>query len=130
MEKLFGTVCVQYHWFALLYLIPMNFSFDFLPFRLFLKMQYMKMHTPIGHLTFLQDKSTLLHMLSLLDKEQITSKLLLVCTNLSGNPILQHMVESMASLAKYGATADEVLAYMLKQKHIFSPYEIAYLQAC
>jgi hypothetical protein len=48
------------------------------------------------------------------------------------------MVESMASLAKYGASANEVLAYLLvnyknkikEQKHVFTPYEIAYLQAC
>ncbi|KAL0480956.1 type II secretion system protein F [Acrasis kona] len=124
---------VQYHWLALIYLIPSSIltqSQYYLPFRSFLKYNYIKMHTPIGNLSFLQDKSTLLHTLSLLDKEQITSKLLLVSSNLSGNVVLQHMVESMASLAKYGATADEVLAYMLKQKHVFSPYEIAYLQAC
>lgn len=121
---------VQYHWLALLYLIPSSLNTQYLNFRSFLKLQYIKYHTPLGHLRFLQDKATLLHTLSLLDKEQITSKLLLVCTNLSGNPVLQHMVESMASLAKYGASADEVLAYLLKQKHVFSPYEIAYLQAC
>ncbi|KAL9647378.1 hypothetical protein ABK040_011742 [Willaertia magna] len=122
--------CVQYHWLALFYIIPSTISMEYLPFRTFLKYQYMKMHTPLGNLQFLQDKSTLLHMLSLLDKEQITSKLLLVCSNISTNPVLQHMVEGMASLTKYGASADEVFAYMLKQKHIFSPYEIAYLQAC
>jgi len=121
---------VQYHWLALIYIIPSTMSSEYLPFKSFLKWQYIKMHTPIGNLGFLQDKATLLHTLSLLDKEQITSKLLLVCSNISSNPVLQHMVESMASLAKYGAGADEVLAYMLKQKHIFSPYEIAYLQAC
>jgi type II secretory pathway component PulF len=127
------THSVQYHWLALLYLIPSSILSQtqyYLPFRSFLKWQYVKMHTPIGHLKFLQAKATLLHALSLLDKEQMTSKLLLVSTNLNGNVVLQHMVESMASLAKYGATADEVLAYMLKQKHVFSPYEIAYLQAC
>ncbi|KAF0981453.1 hypothetical protein FDP41_012110 [Naegleria fowleri] len=121
---------VQYHWLALLYIIPSTMSSEYLPFKSFLKWQYIKMHTPLGNLKFLQDKATLLHTLSLLDKEQITSKLLIVCSNISSNPILQHMVESMASLAKYGAGADDVLAYMLKQKHIFSPYEIAYLQAC
>ena len=121
---------VQYHWFALLYLIPASLSTEYLPFKSYLKLQYMKLHTPLGHLRFLEDKATLLHTLSLLDKEQINSKLLLVCTNLSGNPVLQHMMEGMAALAKYGASADEVLAYMLKQKHVFSPYEIAYLQAC
>lgn len=123
---------VQYHWLALLYLIPstISTSSQYLPFRTFLKMEYMKLHTPIGHLRLLQDKATLLYTLSLLDKEQITSKLLLVCTNLSGNVIFQHMIESMAALAKYGATADEVLSYLLKQKHVFSPYEVAYLQAC
>ncbi|KAG2373096.1 hypothetical protein C9374_012828 [Naegleria lovaniensis] len=121
---------VQYHWLALLYIIPSTMSSEYLPFKSFLRWQYIKMHTPLGNLKFLQDKATLLHTLSLLDKEQITSKLLIVCSNISSNPILQHMVESMASLAKYGAGADDVLAYMLKQKHIFSPYEIAYLQAC
>jgi type II secretory pathway component PulF len=123
---------VQYHWLALFYLIPslvIN-SKQYLPFRTFLRLEYMKLHTPIGHLRFLQDKATLLYTLSLLDKEHITSKLLLVSTNLNGNVILQHMIESMAALAKYGATSEEVLSYLLKQKHIFSPYEIAYLQAC
>ncbi len=127
------TQTIQYHWLALLYLIPSSIlaqSQYYLPFRTYLKFQYLKMHTWFGHLPFLKAKATLLHALSLLDKEQMTSKLLLVSTNLNGNVVLQHMVESMASLAKYGATTDEVLAYMLKQKHIFSPYEIAYLQAC
>jgi type II secretory pathway component PulF len=123
---------VQYHWLALLYLVPSSIAGakKYLPFRAFVKLEYLKMHTPIGHLRFLQDKATLLYTLSLLDKEQITSKLLLVCTNLSGNVVLQHMIESMAALAKYGATAEEVLSYLLKQKHVFSPYEVAYLQAC
>jgi type II secretory pathway component PulF len=121
---------VEYHWFALLYLIPSSLSSKYVPFKVYLKMQYLKLHTPLGKLRFLQDKATLLHTLSLLDKEQIASKLLLVCTNISGNVILQQMVEGMASLAKYGASADEVLSYMLDQKHIYSPYEIAYLQAC
>lgn len=121
---------VQYHWFALLYLIPASLSPQYLPFKVYLKYQYLKLHTPLGKLRFLQDKATLLHTLSLLDKEQICSKLLLVCTNISGNVILQQMVEGMASLAKYGASADEVLGYMLHQKHIFTPYEVAYLQAC
>jgi hypothetical protein len=48
----------------------------------------------------------------------------------SGNVVLQHMIESMASMAKYGASSEEVLSFMLTQKHIFTPYEIAYLQAC
>eukprot|EP01080_Neovahlkampfia_damariscottae_P005928 gene5928-9758_t len=121
---------VQYHWLALLYLIPASVSTAYLPFRTYLKLQYIKLHTPIGNLQFLQDKSTLLYTLSLLDKEQICSKLLLVSTNVNGNIVLQQMIESMASLAKYGASSEEVLSYMLTQKHIFTPYEIAYLQAC
>nr|QRZ58740.1 general secretion pathway protein F [Malawimonas jakobiformis] len=121
---------VPYHWFALAVLVPWSFSAQYLPFKTFMRLEYIRMHTPLGHLRFLEDKAMLLHMLSLLDKEQLSSKLILVCTNISGNPVLQDMVEQMAAQAKYGGNAEDILSFLLKQKHVFTPYEIAYLQAC
>jgi type II secretory pathway component PulF len=59
---------LQYHWFSLFFLIPMSLNSQYLNYRTFLRMQYIKYHTPIGHLRFLQDKSTLLNTLSLLGK--------------------------------------------------------------
>jgi hypothetical protein len=39
---------------------------QYLDFKSFLRLQYLKHHTPIGNLKFLQDKSTFLNTLSLL----------------------------------------------------------------
>ncbi|KAF0853007.1 mitochondrial Type II secretion system (T2SS) F-like protein (GspF) [Andalucia godoyi] len=121
---------VDYYWLALLYLVPQALSSHYLPFRTWLKLHYLRLHTPLSHLALLRDKATVLHMLSLLDKDHVSSKLILSCVNLTGNVVLQQMLESMAAKARSGGTPEEVFGYLLTQKHVFSPYEIAYLQAC
>jgi hypothetical protein len=115
---------VPYHWGALLVLLPWSMSSQYLPYRTMLRLQYLKLHTPLGHLRFLEDKAMFLQMLSLLDREQLSSKLLLVNTNISGNPVIQHTVETMAALAKFGGGPDEVFGFLLKQKHLLTPYEV------
>jgi type II secretory pathway component PulF len=121
---------VDYFWAALVYLVPAAFSTRYLPFRTFLRLAYVKLHTPWSHLTFLRDKATVLYILSILDKEHVTSKLILASVNVTRNLVLQHMLESMAAKARAGSNPTDVLSYMLTQSHVFSPYEVAYMKAC